>query len=89
MAGCNGFGRDVTGLFMDDFYFGKAKLHPSDCWDEDYGMELAKERALNKYHKARARKLSEWINKFEQHFAYIYEAEESWTISLLLKDFGD
>ena len=87
-AGCNGFGSDVPQLFLDDFYYGKAQLHSKDVWDEDYGMELAKERALKKYHRARARKLSEWIAKMEQHFAFIYQAEEDWTVRLLLEDFG-
>ena len=87
-AGCNGFGSDVSQLFLDAYYVGKAQYHESDVWDEDYGMELAKERALKKYHRARARKLSEWIAKMEQHFAFIYQAEEDWTVRLLLEDFG-
>ena len=87
-AGCNGFGTDVSQLSLDDFYYGKAQCHKADVWDEDYGMELAKERASKKYHRARARKLSEWIAKMEQHFVFIYQAEEDWTVRLLLEDFG-
>lgn len=87
-AGCNGFGTDVSQLLLDEYYVGKAQYHESDVWDEEYGMKLAKERALDKYHRARARKLSEWIAKMEQHFAFIHQAEIDWTVRILLDDFG-
>lgn len=35
--------------YVNNSYMGKAVCSEQDTWDEDYGMQLAKERCLSKY----------------------------------------
>ena len=53
--------------FLDDEPFvGKARCCPEDEWDEQFGVNLARERALTKYRRAYARIYAYHIAKLEK-----------------------
>lgn len=65
-------------IYFPSKIVGKAKCHPTDKWDEEYGKKLAKERYNEKYRKAMRKALSqlnkmlndysEKVNDFAQRF---------------------
>lgn len=79
---------DVTNAKLKPFYKGKAKLHPKDTWNVPKGMAIARKKALNKYHKERARLLSQWLYQRENQMAHLYVTESKWTARLFEDDFG-
>lgn len=49
-----------------DRYVGIAKCHDQDDFDEEFGKELAKRRALSKHHKDFAKKVRAFIGEIDR-----------------------
>lgn len=51
--------------YIADKFVGKAKCNPLDTWDEQTGMDIARERALRKFNRAFNRELTDVIVRLE------------------------
>lgn len=65
--------------YMPDKFVGKAKCAPEDTWDEVYGKQLARERALEKYSRNFNRELADVHARAEELLDIVqdmYELDE-------------
>lgn len=49
-------------------FYGKAKLHPDDTWDEEIGKKVARERLIKKFNRAKDLLLDRILKKSTMYY---------------------
>lgn len=65
----NSFMPNLAMLIIPDTLKAKVKCHPDDEWNEEIGKQVAKEKLIKKYNRAKANAIKDYITEVSKFVA--------------------